>query len=422
MILCLAAPALPSVKITIAPEDFNGVGGIETDPALKGEKATRPVLIRFKGFDKFVLGTVPCGMLLHGASSRTQSSKHSYRLKFRKAHGVEKLSAPIFGRAGVTQFDELLLRNPTHDSWTVKQETWRENSRYVNDQWCRQTMKLLGHRIPRARWVEVFINERYWGLYLLSELPDEHFMSSSFGGEDEDYLVIRSGETKHGTSVAYDRFLSFLQNPKLKGAAAMTLIERYLKADQFIDYFLVQAYAVNADWPKKNYAVTGQMKGAACLRFFTWDSETAFFERWHNVRNPSGGNALDYDQFSDVEFISDQRGPAALFRRLIEIPGFKLRFEQRVKKLVHGNGLLSPQSSAKRYRALLDFIEPHLMNESQRWGNAANPEGVRYGPETSKWKKLTGPQSWLFTEFFPQRSEDLLQDLHRHNFILSTKQ
>lgn len=409
--------ALPSVKITLAVEDFEGAFGLEKEPEKSGVDAEKLALVRFSGFEEVESETVSCGIVVHGATSRTQSPKRSYRIKFKKSLGSSHLNAQIFGGEGVSMFDELLLRNPAHDSWTIKQDTWRENARYINEQWCRETMILLGHKVPRLRWVKLFINEDFWGLYLLSELPDEHFMSSTFGGKDQDYFVVRSGEKKFGNSVAYDRFLEILDHPQLQGLAAMNLVERYLKVDQFIDYFLVQVYAVNADWPKKNYALTGVAAGKTAIRFFTWDSETAFFEKWESVRNPERGSALDYDQFSDLEFTSDKRGPGFLFRRLIKIPQFRGRFGKRVRELLRPAGILGPQEAASRYRKLLEFLEPHLKEESQRWGKTWVVGGKRYGPDSEKWERLTGHRSWLFAKFFPQRSQDMLQDLKNHGFL-----
>jgi hypothetical protein len=53
----------------------------------------------------------------------------------------------------------------------------------------------------------------------------------------------------------------------------------------------------------------------------------------------------------------------------------------------------------------------------ERWGGVADPERESYGPKTEKWEKLTGEESWLFQEFFPKRSVDLLGDLKRHGFL-----
>ncbi len=406
---------VPSISMTMSQEDLWGVHCLETRPWEKGEAWERVGIVRFDGFGLGKSHTVTCGIRVHGATSRTQSQKHSFRLKFRKRYGPGRLKMAVFRAEG--EFDELLLRNPAHDSWTIEQKSWRENARYVNEKWCRETMKQLGHEVPEQRWVRLTLNENFWGIYLLMEMPDEEFAASRFGGKAADYVTVNSGEVKKGDGSAYDHLLALVKSPRLRGAVAMKVLEEKLDVGRFIDYFLVQCYAVNADWPKKNYRVIGRREGAPKFRFMTWDSETAFFEKWENVRNLKGGNALDYDQFEDSEFLGDRRGPGFLFRELIKMPEFRKRFSERARGLLTGDGLLTEKRAAGRYRSLLDEVEPLLGEESERWGHAADPKGEAYGPMTRRWESLTGEGSWLFQDFFPQRSMDLLRDLKRHGFL-----
>ena len=170
------------------------------------------------------------------------------------------------------------------------------------------------------------------------------------------------------------------------------------------------------DWPKKNYRICGMRGKEPRFQFFTWDSESAFFEHWKSPRNPGGGSALEFEQFRDSEFLGDERGPGFLFRKLIEVPEFKQKFTARANELLKGEGVLSPGAASSRYRVLLDEVEPLLIRESERWGTNVNPSGEPYGPRSENWEKLTGPESWLFREFFPQRSADLIGDLTRHGF------
>ncbi len=382
-------------------------GDLEFLKERAGEKKLVRGLVRVGGGETF-----GCGVRVHGATGATQSWKKSYRLKFRKAFGQGKFQGKVFESGKVVEFDEFLLRNPAHDSWTIEQETWRENARYVNEQWCRETMALLGHVVPRQRWVRLTLNGEFEGIYLLSEMPDQHFASATFGGTDGGYVVVRSGEVKSGAGVGYERFLRLLKSPRLKGEAGMKMVERYLEVGRFIDYFLVQMYAVNADWPRKNYAVIGGAGKEVGFRFMVWDSETCFWERWENVRNEKKLNALEWNRFADSEWRGDSRGPGFVFRELMKLEVFRERFRKRALEVLGEEGVLSPEKAAGRYRVLLDEVEPLLVEEGKKWGKVlAKDGGEGYGVETERWRALMGEGSWLFREFFPKRSEDLLEDL-----------
>jgi len=70
-------------------------------------------------------------------------------------------------------------------------------------------------------------------------------------------------------------------------------------------------------------------------------------------------------------------------------------------------GALSPQVAARRYRDLLSEVAPLLPLEAARWGDSMRAKPfLPTGPE---WNELTAPQGWLFSEFFPNRSQRVIR-------------
>jgi hypothetical protein len=151
---------VPVISVTMIPGGLWGEKGIEVRPRETGENWERPAIVRFEGFGLDEPVTVTCGVRVHGATSRMQSAKHSFRLKFRKRYGPGKLRMAVFGEEQ-GRFDELLLRNPAHDSWTIEQRTRRENARYVNEKWCRETMGLLERYLEVGRFIDYFLVQSY---------------------------------------------------------------------------------------------------------------------------------------------------------------------------------------------------------------------------------------------------------------------
>ena len=52
----------------------------------------------------------------------------------------------------------------------------------------------------QGRYVHVFINGLYWGMYNAVERPDESFAEAHFGGDKEDYDVIKHGNPPQATN------------------------------------------------------------------------------------------------------------------------------------------------------------------------------------------------------------------------------
>jgi hypothetical protein len=133
-------------------------------------------------------------LTISGASSRQHSTtdKHNLRMVFEPKLSVLGRSqfrfdvAPFPGST-VKGFNQLQLRNPTHDSWTIKwtffQEAQRSTS--IRETWMRSIHKAMnpaplgaeqpGNWVAHKRWVHLFINGLHWGIYEMTERVDEGF-------------------------------------------------------------------------------------------------------------------------------------------------------------------------------------------------------------------------------------------------------
>ena len=70
---------------------------------------------------------------------------------------------------------------PEADNQIEREERLRGD--YARDQWMRETAAAMGMPAARGKFVQVFINGLYWGLYNLVERPDAAFMAALDGEE-----------------------------------------------------------------------------------------------------------------------------------------------------------------------------------------------------------------------------------------------
>ena len=137
------------------------------------------------------------GLRLHGYSSRYAwfTSKHSFHLNFRARYGPSRLRFPLFPDTPADDFNQLVLRGCSTDSFAGKDiDLSRWNSRrgtYIRDQWIRDAMRDLGHPSSHGRYVHLWLNGLYWGLYNVTELLGKDFASEYFGGGEDEYDVIK---------------------------------------------------------------------------------------------------------------------------------------------------------------------------------------------------------------------------------------
>ena len=87
-------------------------------------------------------------------------------------------------------------------------------------------------------------------MYSVTERPDAAWAASNMGGEADEYDVINTGGTViDGNSRAWSDLSRAIARKPLDYAA----VEQLLDIDDFIDYFLVNQYVGNWDWPHNNW-------------------------------------------------------------------------------------------------------------------------------------------------------------------------
>ena len=159
---------------------------------------------------------------------------------------------------------------------------------YVRDQLVRDLHGAMGQVAVQGRWVALYLNGVYWGLYDLTERIDDTFLATHFGASE---WYVSSADVLH----RWNRFVGWLNGTDLRAMARYEQAAQQLDIENFTSYFLLNIWAQNVDWPHNNRIVARPREGVdGRWRFIVWDAETAFmntentFEarggRWHPAR------------------------------------------------------------------------------------------------------------------------------------------
>jgi len=342
--------------------------------------------------------TVDCGLRIHGGHSRLaeKNPKHAFRLKFKSAYGLTKLKCAVFGDEGPSEFNTLTLRTFFGNAWQHWDNTNRKRAQYVRDMWHRKASAELGMPYSNGRHVHVFLNGIYWGIYCLSERIDEDYCQSHFGGQEEDYDIIKVDEEQGNSAIAdYGGFSSYAALTALDGKD-MAEVEKLLDVDNFIDFIILNQFAGNTDWDYHNwYAILDKNKNDG-FKFLVWDSELIF-------GNPNE-NILSLDS---------KGKPTGIFQKLMQNEEFRKRFEARVEELSSPGGLLTPEKSTALWDSLYHSIDKALYLEAARWGDyryAVHPytiQGQRYDVDNYYMQE----RERLINQYFPNRLQIYLDQL-----------
>lgn len=393
-----ALRALPAIAVTLDPPDlWDPARGIYSNPRQTGDTWERPASVEWlpgAGTNDFQIN---CGIRIQGGWNRRpeESPKHAFRLAFRKQYGPGRLRHPLFPGAGATEFQSLILRAGCNNTWLHWSGEERRRGDYLRDQWMRETYAAMGRPSARGRFVHLFLNGLYWGLYNLVERPDEHFAAAHLGGKPRDLDARNADNLLAGDDTAW-RELFRLANAGLREPAAYAAATALLDIDAFIDFILLNLYGANGDWDRaSNWYAARPRQPPGPFTFFIWDGE-------RTLEDPEA-SVLPFD---------DDLSPPRLFHRLRENAAFRARFAGRARH--HLATVLAPEPAAQRLRALAATLDSAILAESARWGDYRRDA---HPYKTGPYELHTRHQHWrpeiqrLLTEYFPKRPAPFARQL-----------
>jgi hypothetical protein len=252
------------------------------------------------------------GVRVHGGWSRMQPQKS---MRFYAGSGRHPNSpvltydlfdgeALAFDGSTIEEFRRFLLRNFGND----------RDGAHMRDKLIHKLVQGLNAATQDSRYAVVMLNGEFWGLHELRERVDEHFVNSKFKLGNTNVAMLQNpewGPPAPGEDYRDDFFSHYEPmrnwfqdgNRNLSSPAAYLEAQRYIDIDNLIDYFIVQTFMSNGDWPNNNTQI--------------WRFQTAEYPAAGSVVHPGDGrwryifqdldmtlsiynNPYDFDKIDDV--------------------------------------------------------------------------------------------------------------------------
>ncbi|MBN2535739.1 MAG: CotH kinase family protein [Spirochaetales bacterium] len=362
------------------------------------------------------------GLRIRGAYSRLQNNpKHSFRLFFKTLYGVNNLEYPLFDTEGVDEFDKIDLRTSQNYAWAKEGDC---RNTMVREVFSRDIMREMGQPYTRSRYLHLYINGYYWGVYQTQERADAFFAQSYFGGNSDDYDIVKvecgpdTGdfeiELTDGNFDAYkelyemmkkgfnnDRNYYFILGKNPDG----TINPDYkvmLDEVNLIDYMLVIFYTGNFDAPitrfrsdmePNNFYAIYDRNGWSGWKYIMHDAEHSMFQLYDDRTGPF-----------HIRSFFKYFNPGYLHQELMIHPEYRTKFIDRVYKHFYGNGVFTPQTATRIMQKRVDELDLAMIAESARWGDSQTNV-----PCTKKdWQKEI---DYLLKEYIPKRRDIVIHQL-----------
>ena len=407
--------AAPTLSITTDQANVtDSATGIYSNPAQSGSAWERAASIELlDGADGFQLNG---GLRLKGGFSRLPTNpKHSLRLYFEPEY-EGPLQYPLFGPGGPQVFASVDLRTEQNHSWQFGDA----GNSLLRDVWLRDSQAAMGDPSTRSRWVHLFLNGQYWGLYMLKDRISADHAAQVWGGDDDGYDVL-----KHGDDYTYDVNDGDDDEWLLMWGAIQDGVvtdEEYAVIDGLVDlanladFWLLNAVAGNHDSAPSFFlddlvgnnwhAIGGNGQP---FRFFVDDGENTL-------------GAFDHDPFADrtgpfpivgdnAEWTASYFQPGWLHDVLLTRAEYRALVRVQAQVMLADDGPLGTAASLARWQARRDEVSPLVDAEAARWGNFS---GEHFG--RAQWVAET---TWVEHEWLPVRVQIVRDQLESDGIWLA---
>ena len=457
-----ALRALPSIFLTTdVPNLFHTTTGIYTHAGSHGITWERPASIEFMNDPNTPQGGFhePCGIRIRGGYSRAgDNPKHSFRVFFRREYGTGTLDYPLFGGDGSAEFDTFDVQCSQNYSWSYGGDT---NHNALREIWSRDSHAALGHPATRGRFVHLYLNGVYWGLYQIQERAEAAFGATYLGGEKDNFDVIKhtgspGGYTTEatdgefltrpdGTDAAWKKawnasraayWINLDKNPatpaivlpstpqeklaayfKVQGLQAdgktPTGDPALIDVNNLVDYMMVVILAKNADSPltgsgsnPNNFYSMRDRTGLRGFIALQHDAEHSLNagganDRWGPFENPTSGN------WSRINYSN----PQYFHQDLSASTEYRMKFADHVFRHFFNNGPLTAANNQARLDRRSNEVEPAIIAESARWGDSKTSPARN----ASHWRSArTATRNW-----FTSRSTQFLSEARARGYYPS---
>jgi hypothetical protein len=314
----------------------------------------------------------------------------------------------------------------------------------ISDVFSRDLQREMGQPYTRSRSYHLYINGVYWGLFQTQERSEARYAESYFGGNSEDYDVIKvddnySIEATDGNTAAYSEVWDFcntgfqtdsvyfrLQGLNSDGTRNLSY-KVLVDIDNLIDYMLVIFYSGNFDCPSSAFGGNKGPNNIYCVynrnrndgfKFFIHDAE-------HTLRTTAGegpgvgiyenrvniGTLTNYLKMEVSDF--SKFHPQWLHFKLSDNKEYRLRFADHVYKHFFNDGCITPEKASELFRSRAKEIEMAIIGESARWGNTyLNPAATK----DDHWLPAIND---IVNNYIPQRTAIVLNQLKTENLFPS---
>lgn len=292
------------------------------------------------------------GAQVFGGWSRSNEQK-SIRLKAKKSYGTGRFNYKFFHEKNIESFKQVVLRNSGND-FNMLQMHDAFNQELTHG----TNVDYLGYR-PTI----VFLNGEYWGIMNIREKINDHYLEDNHGMQTNEVdLAGGWGEAIEGKNNIYGMTL-LAESIDLSAEANFKLVADSFDLENVIDYFAVQTFISNWDWPQNNLKFWRPQKGDRKYRYLLYDTDITL-GKWSI--QPAYVNQLRRVLSPEAGALNEDSPHNRIMKRMLDYIPFRNDFVNRYADLM--NTIYRKDNFDGVLDRMKDTIAFDMVAHHDRWG------------------------------------------------------
>lgn len=336
----------------------------------------RGIEVRFEYFDEARVKRIDqdVELRIHGGRSSRNKPQRPLRLTARDRYGKDRMEYPFFPeKPAAASFKRLVLRNSGSD-WC--QAHYRDGFWHQLALHAGLDIDVLGFK-PSV----VYLNGAYWGIHNIRERVDVDYLALNHG-EERDAILLMDEENHviQGDSLHFDSLQWFIRGHDMADDVHFAFVDSLIDLKSFTDYFALEMFAGNSDWPSNNLKYWKPSIHEGKWRYLMYDLDaTLAAAPWIPI---------DFDMFFWVLVHRDGFIHAEIFESLMERPEFRRGFLNRLADLM--NTCLSPDAMLAENDRIRRTIRDEIPRHFTRWGTDPSTWELHSGQMLPEWMRERG--------------------------------
>ena len=354
---------------------------------------------------------INAGLRIKGGFSRQpQFPNHAFSLRFGSNYdGDLTTPTPLFAD-GITTFESLDLRTEHNLAWPEGSA----NSTFLREIWSRDALIAAGQPALQSRWVQLYLNGQFWGLYMINERMSATQAANMLGGNPADYNVLKSAddlsyEAEDGDDTDW-KHLWDLTADQVVSDAEYAEISQLVDLRSLATFQIVNEYSGNLDASPSYYDSDARANNWIAVggnghpyKFVITDAEFSLGTDMHDIDVDRTG-PFPVLAANPVYYQEQNFNPGWLYSALLSQAPFRDLVRSVANELLAGNGPLGAGADLARWNQRKAEVQQAVWSEAARWGHDA--PGGPY--DRDDWVAET---NWVETVWFPQRTPIALNQI-----------